>query len=96
MSNLMVDGYHAWGQFYNSLISSIKVNILINGENNELSVGQTINLRSHPDESVRMESHKALEEIWTEKEDLFAKILNHIAGFRLQVYKKRGLKNVLE
>ncbi|ETI70889.1 M3 family oligoendopeptidase [Neobacillus vireti] len=96
VSNLMVDGYHAWGQFYISLISSIKVNISINGENNELSVGQTINLRSHPDELVRMESHKALEEIWTEKEDLFAKILNHIAGFRLQVYKQRGLKNVLE
>ncbi|WHY87352.1 M3 family oligoendopeptidase [Neobacillus novalis] len=96
VSNLMVDGYHAWGQFYNSLISSIKVNVSINGENNELSVGQAINLRSHPDELVRMESHKALEEIWIEKEDMFAKILNHIAGFQLQVYKKRGIKNVLE
>lgn len=96
VSELMVDGYHAWGQFYNSLISSIRVNVQIDGVNTELSVGQAINLRSHPDEEVRKESHNALEKIWKEKEELFAKILNHIAGFRLQVYKKRGLENILE
>jgi oligoendopeptidase F len=96
MSDLMVDGYHAWGQFYHSLVSSIKVNVQINGEKNELSFGQALNLRSHPDEEVRKESHKALEEIWEEQEDFFAKILNHIAGFRLELYKKRGIENVLE
>jgi oligoendopeptidase F len=96
VSDLMIDGYHAWGQFYNSLISSIRVNVLIEGEIKELSVGQAINLRSHPDEEVRKESHHVLQDMWNEKEELFAKILNHIAGFRLQVYKKRGLENVLE
>lgn len=96
VSNLMADGYHAWGQFYNSLVSSISVNVQIDGENKELSVAQAINLRSHPDEEIRKKSYKALEDIWTEKEELFAKILNHIAGFRLQVYKSRDMKNVLE
>ncbi|MFS0892237.1 M3 family oligoendopeptidase [Peribacillus frigoritolerans] len=96
VSDLMVDGYHAWGQFYNSLVNSIRVNVQIDGEKNELSVGQAINLRSHPDEKVRKESHRALEDKWNEQEELFAKILNHIAGFRLQVYKKRGLENILK
>lgn len=96
VSDLMVDGYHAWGQFYNSLVSSIRVNVQIDGEKNELSVGQAINLRSHPDEEVRKESHRALEDKWNEQEELFAKILNHIGGFRLQVYKKRGLENILK
>lgn len=96
VSDLMVDGYHAWGEFYHSLIGSIKVNIQIVGERKELSVGQAINLRSHPDEEVRKKSFYALEEIWKEKEEQFAKILNHIAGFRLQVYKKRRLENILE
>ncbi|MGD6780960.1 M3 family oligoendopeptidase [Sutcliffiella horikoshii] len=96
VSDLMVDGYHAWGQFYHSLIGSIKVNIQVDGERNELSVPQAINLRSHPNEEVRKESYYALEEIWEEKKEQFAKILNHIAGFRLQVYKKRKLENILE
>lgn len=96
VSDLMVDGYHSWGQFYNALISDIKVNVSINGTINGLSVGQAINLRSHPDEKVRKESHEALEKVWAEKEDLFARILNHIAGFRLQVYKNKGIKNVLK
>lgn len=96
VSDLMVDGYHAWGQFYNTLISDIKVNVLINGTINELSVGQALNLRSHSDGKVRKSSHDALETIWLEKEDLFAKILNHIAGFRLQVYKNKKVENVLK
>lgn len=96
MFNLMSDGYHAWGQFYHSLVNSIRVNVQIDGEQKELSVGQAINLRSHPLEEVRKESHYALEDKWRENEELFAKILNHIAGFRLQVYKKFGIENVIE
>ncbi|MEO4053882.1 M3 family oligoendopeptidase [Solibacillus sp. CAU 1738] len=95
-SNLMVDGYHAWGQMYNSLISSIRVNVQIEGKTETLSFGQAINLRSHPDEEVRKASHITLENVWKEKEDLFAKILNHIAGFRLQIYKHRKISSVLE
>ncbi|WP_045520625.1 M3 family oligoendopeptidase [Neobacillus niacini] len=96
ISDLMVDGYHAWGQFYHDLVSSINVKILINGKDENLSVGQAINLRSHPNEEVRKEAHYVLETIWKEKEELFSKIINHIAGFRLQVNNKRGLKSAIE
>ncbi|MFS8351637.1 pantothenate kinase [Bacillus cereus] len=96
VSDLMVDGYHAWGQFYNSFMNNITIKVQINGEQKKLSVGQAINLRSHPNEEVRKESHNALEDTWKENEELFAKILNHIAGFRLQVYKKCGLDNVIQ
>src|SRR5699024_5379902 len=96
VSDLMDDGYHAWHQLYNSLVSDIKVHVPINGRGSELSVGQAINLRSHPDEEVRKNSHKALEEVWLQKEELFAKILNHIAGFRIQVYKHQGIENILK
>ncbi|WP_404468929.1 M3 family oligoendopeptidase [Sutcliffiella horikoshii] len=96
VSDLMVDGYHAWGQFYHSLMGSLKVSVQIDGGKKELSIGQAINLRSHPAEEVRKESYNTLEKIWKENEEQFAKILNHIAGFRLQVYKKRRLENILE
>lgn len=94
--DLMADGYHAWGHFYNAQVSSINVNVQVDGEGKNLSVGQSLNLRSHPNEEVRKKSHYSLESIWEEKEELFAKILNHIAGFRLQVYKKSGVKSILE
>ena len=91
VSDLMADGYHAWGQFYQSFMSSIKVQV--RGE--ELSVGQAINLRTHADESVRKESHEALVEKWTEHEGQFAQILNHLTGFRLNMYKSMGVDDVL-
>jgi oligoendopeptidase F len=96
ISDLMVDGYHAWGQFYSDLVSSINVKIHINGKEENLSVGQAINLRSNPNEEVRREVHYVLESIWKEKEELFSNIINHIAGFRIQVNKKRGIKSAIE
>lgn len=32
ISDLMVDGYHAWGHFYNALVSSINVNVQVDGK----------------------------------------------------------------
>ncbi|TMU87022.1 M3 family oligoendopeptidase [Bacillus sp. BHET2] len=91
MSDLMVDGYHSWGEFYQSFMSSIKVEV----KNQELSVGQALNLRSHSDPSVREESHRALVEKWAEHEGMFAQILNHLAGFRLNMYKSVGVEDVI-
>ena len=96
IADLMVDGYHSWGHFYNALVSSMKVNVEVEGNEKQLSVGQAINLRSHFDEKVRKEAHYALEAICEEKEELFAKIINHIAGYRLQVYQHSRVENVLE
>ncbi|MEK4299381.1 M3 family oligoendopeptidase [Oceanobacillus sp. FSL W8-0428] len=95
VSDLMMDGYHAWRQFYNSLIGRIKINVPFGEESRELSIGQTFNLRSHPDEDIRKAAHIALEDALQEKEELFAQILNNIAGFRLQVYKNRKLPHIL-
>ncbi|RPF57075.1 M3 family oligoendopeptidase [Aquisalibacillus elongatus] len=92
ISALSVDGYHAWGQMYNTIVGQMTVNV--NGE--ELSVGQANNLLSHEDPNVRQEAYEKLEAAWKEKESLFAKTLNHLAGFRLNVYKKRGWDNVLK
>ncbi|MHA7136529.1 M3 family oligoendopeptidase [Rossellomorea arthrocnemi] len=91
VSDLMADGYHAWGELYQTLMSSIKVQV----KGQDFSVGQVINLRSHHDASVRKESHDALVEKWTEHEGQFAQILNHLAGFRLNMYKSVGIEDVL-
>ena len=96
ITSLSVDGYHGWGQLYDLLVGDIKIKIEVDGEEKELSVGQANNLSSHADADVRKRSFEALEEAWEEKEDFFASALNHLAGFRLAVYKKRGWDSVLK
>lgn len=93
---LSVDGYEAWGNLYDQLVSDIQVEVEIDGEKKQLSVGQASNLSSNPDARVRKEAYEKLEEAWTEKEGFFASTLNHIAGFRLAVYEKRGWDSVLQ
>ncbi|WP_075619011.1 M3 family oligoendopeptidase [Paenisporosarcina indica] len=92
---LGVDGYQAWGQLYDLLVGDVKVRVTVDGKEKEFSVGQASNLSSHADANVRKESFEALEQAWTDKEEFFAKTLNHMAGFRLAVYKKRGWDSVL-
>ncbi|SES42739.1 M3 family oligoendopeptidase [Psychrobacillus sp. OK032] len=96
ITTLSVDGYHAWGQLYDLLVGDIRIKLTLDGVEKELSVGQVNNLSSHEDAAIRKESFNALEAAWAEKEDFFAKTLNHLAGFRLAVYEKRGWDNVLQ
>lgn len=96
ISALSVDGYHAWGQMYNTIVGQMTVHVTVDGEEKELSVGQANNLLSHEDPTVRKEVYEKLEDAWKSKEALFARTLNHLAGFRLNVYEKRGWENVLK
>jgi oligoendopeptidase F len=89
---LAVDGYHGWGQMYDTIVGAMSISY----EGKTLSVGQANNLLSSPDEKVRKEIFDKLEGAWKENEELFARTLNHLAGFRLNVYKKRGWEDVLK
>lgn len=93
---LSVDGYHGWSQLYDLLVGDLSVQLDIDGEEKTLSVGQANNLSSHDNAKIRKQSFVELEKVWEEKEDFFASALNHIAGFRLAVYEKRGWDSVLE
>ncbi|MCP2036634.1 pepF/M3 family oligoendopeptidase [Planomicrobium sp. HSC-17F08] len=96
ITSLSTDGYHGWSQLYDMLVGDIKINMNIGGEEKVLSVGQANNLSSDPDAAIRQQSYEKLEAAWTDKEEFFAKTLNSIAGFRLEVYKKRGWDSVLQ
>ncbi|EKN63816.1 putative oligoendopeptidase [Neobacillus bataviensis LMG 21833] len=96
ISALEVDGYHSWGQLYDLIVSKIKVSYTENGEEKLLSVGQASNKFSSSDRSVRSTVFKNWEKSWGEQADFLAKTLNHLSGFRLNVYKKRGWEDVLK
>jgi oligoendopeptidase F len=93
--NLSVDGYHAWGQLYTNVISRILIPLEADGKRVFLSAGQAFNKMSHPDSGIRRKVFREWEKAWEREADLCAAILNHLAGFRLQLYRHRGWDDVL-
>ncbi|NPC94120.1 M3 family oligoendopeptidase [Bacillus sp. WMMC1349] len=96
IQGLSVDGYHAWGSLYNSIMNQIQIPYEENGRTQILSVGQAENLTSKPDRDIRQSVSKNLDHAWEQHADLLSSTLNHLAGFRLNVYKARGWNNVLK
>lgn len=96
IQKLSVDGYHAWGQLYDTIVGRMKISVEEDGKVEELSVGQADNKMSSGDRELRQQVFQKWEEAWGAEADLCADALNHLAGFRLQVYGERGWDNVLK
>ncbi len=96
VNELSADGYHAWAGLYRALQNRLRVPFELDGEQQELSTGQIWGMLSHKDRAVRMRMLDALEEKLKGEEELFAAALNHLAGFRLALYGRRGWDSVLQ
>ncbi|NLG69492.1 MAG: M3 family oligoendopeptidase [Firmicutes bacterium] len=95
-SALAVDGYHGWGEMYDVLVGRIAIPFEEDGQTRLLSVGQAAHRLEDPDRSVRVELFARWERAWAEQAELFATVLNHLAGFRLNLYRRRGWHAVLK
>lgn len=94
--DLAVDGYHGWGDFYDTIVSKVRVPYEENGETTYLSAGQAANKLQHPNREVRESMSKSWEKAWSEAADYCADTLNHLGGFRLKLYERRGWDSVLK
>ncbi|MDA8352766.1 MAG: M3 family oligoendopeptidase [Firmicutes bacterium] len=90
--DLAVDGYHAWGELYNTVVG--RMTIPFEGE--ELSVGQAANKLSSSDREIRRKVFHELNKAWAREEDLLVSTLNHLSGYRLNLYRHRGWESVLK
>lgn len=95
-TDLAVDGYHAWSQLYYTLVGRMSIEVEKDGALKKLSMGQAANMLSDPNPELRRQVFSKYEQAWTGEEELFASVLNHIAGFRLNLYKNRGWGDVLD
>jgi len=89
-NDLAVDGYHGWSELYNIITGRME----IEREGKSYSVGQFSNLFSNPDPSIRAAAGEMWEKAWENEEELCASALNHLAGYRLNLYKHRGWDSV--
>jgi len=93
---LAVDGYHGWGENYQTIVSRIAIPWEEDGTVKSLSAGQAFNKLSHPSQQVRDEMGAKWEAAWGEQSNLAADALNRIAGFRLKLYQARGWQDPLK
>jgi oligoendopeptidase F len=96
INDLAVDGYHAWSTLYDLVVGRINIKVEIDGKEEELSVGQAENKFSNPDRKVRKDTFEKFVEAWDNEGEFCAASLNHIAGFRNEIYKHRGWKETLK
>lgn len=96
IGDLAVDGYHGWGEAYNTAVSKMKIRYEEHGKGLELSAGQAANKLHSPDRKVRTNIFAEWERAWAETADYAADALNRLAGFRIQVYKHRGWESILK
>ncbi|MBD3369719.1 M3 family oligoendopeptidase [Candidatus Fermentibacteria bacterium] len=94
-NDLATDGYHGWSRMYDAIVGKTRVEYEEDGRTRSLSVGQAYNMMRHPDREVRTAVFDAWEKAWEERRDLHAQVLNHLAGFRIKLYERRGWTSIL-
>ncbi|WP_223869352.1 M3 family oligoendopeptidase [Paenibacillus sabuli] len=95
---LAVDGYHAWGELYNTIVAQARFRSPDASDDQEewLSAGQMHNRLSGGDRALRERAYDEWERVWEAQAPLCADALNRIAGFRLKLYARRGWESVLK
>ncbi|NGX51501.1 MAG: Oligoendopeptidase F, plasmid [Chlamydiae bacterium] len=92
INDLALDGYHGWSQIWSTFIG--EMTFPFRGE--DLFFGQIENKMADPDRMVRKEAFESITSEFTRYQSFFAQTLNHLGGFRLQVYEKRGWDSFLQ
>jgi pepF/M3 family oligoendopeptidase len=95
-NDLAVDGYHAWGQLYSTIVGKVKVPVAKDGKVEQLSVGQAYNKFSDPDPAFRAQLFAKWEEAFADQAEVLAATLNHLSGYRLNLYRHRGWDSIMK
>lgn len=93
-SDLAVDGLHAWGRLYDRMCGRLRITVMERGRPVTKSVGQV--QFDSPDRSQRERNFFAADGAWETVAETAAEALNHIAGSRLTLYRRLGLRDHLE
>jgi len=92
LQDLGVDGFQGWGQLYKQRFMALRVDL----DKKQVTIGQGLHEAMFaPDRSARLAAATAVDTACAQEADLFATILNRIAGFRLQSYKMRNWEQPL-
>ena len=94
-AELSLSGSNAWGKLQGTITSQLSVDFELDGKVQKLPAPALINLRSHPDESVRRRGYEAEDKLWTSVKESLAAAINGIKGEVNTLNKHRGRKDAL-
>ncbi|MFM8425499.1 MAG: M3 family oligoendopeptidase [Chloroflexota bacterium] len=89
-AELTLSGGSAFGKLQGTLTSQMTVDFELDGEVDKMPMPALINLRSHPDESVRRRGYEAENKAWEGVQETLAACLNGVKGETLILDRKRG------
>ncbi len=96
-ADLAVDGFHSWSRLYDKLSSKVTFEMKWpDGKTETLPISRWRALMSDPDRKVGRAAFEGGNKAWAGIEDSCAAILNALAGTRLTLYKRRGIKHFLD
>jgi oligoendopeptidase F len=96
-SELAVDGIGAWGRLYDQITGGLQFELKVaDKEPQRLPVSMTRTLLEDPDPEVRSAAMQGSAKAWHSVSESIAASLNAIAGTRLTLYKRRGIKDFRE
>jgi oligoendopeptidase F len=90
VNGLSQDGIHAWGRLYTQLSGTLECDVLVGNESRRMGIAQAAGLMQKPDDALRRNAWAAINGAWEEHEESCAAALNAIAGWRLEMCRKRS------
>ncbi|MCQ3936817.1 MAG: oligoendopeptidase F [Chloroflexi bacterium] len=94
-AELTLSGGNAFGKLQGTVTSQMTVDFELDGKVQKMPMPALINLRSHPDESVRRRAYEAENQAWEGAKETLAACLNGVKGEALTLNKKRGREDAL-
>ncbi len=95
-SELSLSGGNAFGKLQGTVTSQMTVDFELDGRMQKLPMTALINLRSHPDESVRHRAYDAENQAWETVRETLAACMNGVKGEVGTLDKRRGRKDAVE
>lgn len=93
--DLSLSGARAWTKLQGTVTSQTTVEFEIDGEVQSLPMPALINLRSHPDETIRRRAYEAEMVAWKAIEEPLAAAMNGIKGWTNTLNQRRGREDAL-
>lgn len=89
---LAEDGIHAWGRLYSQLSGTLRCQVTMAGERRQMGIAAASGLMLSDDDSVRESAWRGINAAWESQEETCAAALNAIAGWRLEVCRRRSTR----
>jgi pepF/M3 family oligoendopeptidase len=94
-AELTLSGGRAFNKLQGKVTSQLSVEFELDGQTKKLPMPALINLRSHPDETIRRRAYEAENQAWEGVKETLAACLNGVKGETNVLFKKRGRKDAL-